>query len=44
VESPKAPLPMIKIDEGILRDAEDAIVREVKAFRDTTTRQKERKT
>lgn len=42
MESPKAPLPTIKIDEDVSGDAEEAIAREAKTFRNTITVQKKR--
>ena len=42
MESPKAPLPTIKIDEDVPGDAEEAIAREAKTFRNTITVQKKR--
>jgi hypothetical protein len=44
VESPNAPLPTIKMDEGISGDAEEAIARKVKTYRNATTGQKKGKT
>jgi len=43
VESPNAPLPTIRMDEGLSRDAEEAIARESKTFKDSATGQKKGK-
>jgi hypothetical protein len=44
VESPNAPLPTIKMEEGISEDAEEAMAHRVNTVGNTTTGQKKRKT